>query len=610
MSAILDETKGSTGSVEFFQSPVENEPPPLEGLLEKTALVSPSEKQYDALCKDLQKRLKRGHGETIYEVGKGAAEGGLTPEELEASVATLGSMADTQECDCVQLRCRKEASGQVAEFLVRRRPQNDDFQEVRVAVVGNVDAGKSTLLGVLTHGELDNGRGFARQKLFRHKHEMESGRTSSVGNDILGFDSLGNVVNKPDAHAGQLDWMKICEESSKVITFIDLAGHERYLKTTIFGMTGHAPDFTMLMVGANAGIVGMTKEHLGLALALSVPVFVVVTKIDMCPTNVLQDTMRLLVKILKSPGCRKIPVIVHSPDDVVVCATNFVSERLCPIFKVSNVTGANLPLLRTFMNLLTTRMPGYLDDEPCEFQIDDTYSVPGVGTVVSGTTLKGVVRLNETLLLGPDLLGRFSPVQIKSIHRKRMPVHAGQTASFALKKQVRRSDIRKGMVLLSQNIVDPQSCWEFEGEILVLHHPTTISPRYQAMVHCGSIRQTATIVQMSTECLRTGDKALVHFRFIKNPEYVRPGMRMVFREGRTKAVGNVLRVLVSPGGPGAAGGKKPHHHPAKIQRGHHRGHQKPIQDTAGSQDQATRSQLQQTTSTNGDSTTTTRIDTS
>jgi GTPase len=36
----------------------------------------------------------------------------------------------------------------------------------------------------------------------------------------------------------------------------------------VFGMTGHVPDFGMLMVGANAGIVGMTKEHLGLALAL------------------------------------------------------------------------------------------------------------------------------------------------------------------------------------------------------------------------------------------------------------------------------------------------------------------------------------------------------
>lgn len=118
----------------------------------------------------------------------------------------------------------------------------------RVAVVGNVDAGKSTLLGVLTHGELDNGRGFARQKLFRHKHEIESGRTSSVGNDILGFDSEGNVVNKPDSHGGSLEWTKICEKSTKVITFIDLAGHEKYLKTTVFGMTGHLPDFCMLMV--------------------------------------------------------------------------------------------------------------------------------------------------------------------------------------------------------------------------------------------------------------------------------------------------------------------------------------------------------------------------
>lgn len=53
--------------------------------------------------------------------------------------------------------------------------------------------------------------------------------------------------------------MHICRASSKVITFIDLAGHEKYLKTTIFGMTGHAPDFCMLMVGANAGIIGMTK---------------------------------------------------------------------------------------------------------------------------------------------------------------------------------------------------------------------------------------------------------------------------------------------------------------------------------------------------------------
>lgn len=56
---------------------------------------------------------------------------------------------------------------------------------------------------------------------------------------------------------------------------------------------------------------------------------------------------------------------------------------------------------------------------------------------MSGTTLKGVIRLNDTLMLGPDPLGHFMPIAVKSIHRKRMAVkevRAGQTASFALKK--------------------------------------------------------------------------------------------------------------------------------------------------------------------------------
>lgn len=75
------------------------------------------------------------------------------------------------------------------------------------------------------------------------------------------------------------------------------------------------------------GVIGMTKEHLGLALALNVPVFVVVTKIDMCPPNVLQETLKLLQRILRSPGCRKIPVLVQNTDDVVTCAMNFTSER-------------------------------------------------------------------------------------------------------------------------------------------------------------------------------------------------------------------------------------------------------------------------------------------
>ena len=80
--------------------------------------------------------------------------------------------------------------------------------------------------------------------------------------------------------------------------------------------------------------------------------------------------------------------------------------------KVSNVTGENLDYLKMFMNLLSSRSPN-TDESPAEFQIDDTYSVPGVGTVVSGTNLKGTIRINDSLLLGPDPLGHFHPIAVK-----------------------------------------------------------------------------------------------------------------------------------------------------------------------------------------------------
>jgi GTPase len=71
-----------------------------------------------------------------------------------------------------------------------------------------VDAGKSTMLGVLVKGTLDDGRGKARVNLFRHKHEIESGRTSSVGMEIMGFDTTGNVVSST-VPGRKLTWEEI-----------------------------------------------------------------------------------------------------------------------------------------------------------------------------------------------------------------------------------------------------------------------------------------------------------------------------------------------------------------------------------------------------------------
>lgn len=72
---------------------------------------------------------------------------------------------------------------------------------------------------------------------------------------------------------------------------------------------------------------GTTKEHLGFALALGVPVFVVVSKVDQCRHILTERTVKQLEKILKSPGCKKIPVRIQSDDDAITCASNFDTEK-------------------------------------------------------------------------------------------------------------------------------------------------------------------------------------------------------------------------------------------------------------------------------------------
>ena len=142
-------------------------------------------------------------------------------------------------------------------------------KEVRVCVMGNVDSGKSTLVGVLTRCVKDDGRGSARNFIFNFKHEKESGRTSSIGIDIIGFKGENQIEYNLHSNKNQ-SWNNIVKEADKIITILDLCGHEKFLKTTLSGLTGLMPDYAMIVVGANMGIQRMTKEHLGVAFALKV----------------------------------------------------------------------------------------------------------------------------------------------------------------------------------------------------------------------------------------------------------------------------------------------------------------------------------------------------
>ncbi|KAJ3538012.1 hypothetical protein NM688_g6580 [Phlebia brevispora] len=425
-----------------------------------------------------------------------------------------------------------------AAYLLRLPPPSVMLTpEVRCAVVGNVDSGKSTTLGVLTRGALDDGRGRARVSLFRHKHEIESGRTSSVGMEILGFGPTGEPILPPSSHSTdpealrheKMSWEAISIEAAKIISFIDLAGHERYLKTTLYGLTSGAPSCVILIVGANAGLIGMSKEHLAIALALSVPVVVCITKIDMTPPNVLQETIKQVTRILKSPGCRKVPVFVNSTETAVEVSGVFAREKLCPIFQLSNVTGAGLDFLRKFLNLLPSSegdTEKFVVDQPLEYCITEVWSVPYVGTVVDGIVNAGRLKVGDAILFGPD---------------------SNDEANSCMELEVAR---------------------QFEGQVLILYHNTTLQRNYQvsactahrclpqrltvcgflllkAMLHCGAIRQTVRIIGMDHPqgILRTGDRATVTFEFISHPEFLKEGMKLLFREGKTKGLGVVTKLL-------------------------------------------------------------------
>lgn len=120
----------------------------------------------------------------------------------------------------------------------------------------------------------------------------------------MGFNEEKKQVEMERANATKnQSWSHIATNSKKLITFLDLCGHEKYLKTTMFGLVGLMPDYSMIIVGANMGVSRMTKEHLGISLALKVPIFIVITKVDIAPPEVFEATKDTLCKILRSSGC-------------------------------------------------------------------------------------------------------------------------------------------------------------------------------------------------------------------------------------------------------------------------------------------------------------------
>jgi len=470
---------------------------------------------------DIKTKLLEGQGEIIHEIHSNVEENlEKISKELNIKPNVLARVGDK------------------AEVLIRK-----DTIDLRICICGNVDAGKSTLLGVLTSGEKDNGRGYARLKIFKHRHEQETGRTSSVSYRSIGFDTDGNVMNYDKNTLRMVDKKQMIDNSSKLVTLYDLAGHEKYLKTTMFGISSSVPDYAMIVISANNGIQRMTKEHMCICLALKIPFFIVITRIDACPTNVYESTISSIEKIIKNPGIRKIPYYINSMEDVIITTKNLSQDKIVPIISVSNVTHERIDLVRKLLNLLPIRKSwNDVINEPSECVVDSMYQVPGVGCVLAGLVSKGCISVNDSLNLGPDVRGKYKQVQIRSIqingiNKKR--VEAGKVAAFNIVKH-KGFHISKGMVLLD-NTLPTIAVWEFQAEIKILYHSTTINIGYEPVINFGSIKQSAKIIKIEKDrSLRTGDKAIVTFKFKYKPEYILSGTKIILRENKTRGVGIVL----------------------------------------------------------------------
>lgn len=517
--------------------PAERESGPVEY---KSVLVNVGDDRIERLASQMKYRLFEGGGEAIYLLGVNddGSPRGLTPEEEAESLDTLRRVAESVGAS-IRVLDRRDYSGRViTRVLVRLSREEHPPSQINVIVVGNVDAGKSTTIGTLCYGSLDDGRGSNMRRVARFTHEILTGRTSSVAIRLLGFDLNGKPVNW--GLPNPLDEAQIYLSSKKIVSLVDVGGHERYLRTALRGVMSKFPDYAMLVVSANAGLQVMGREHLGVCLALKIPVFVVFTKIDMVSRETeegyFEETLNILRKLDKKP------FVIKTLDDVYDVVQAMPSGRIVPILRLSNTTGYGLEILTEFLNLLPPRKQwSELARKPLLAYITDIYDVRGVGTVIAVAIERGSISENSYYFLGPLRDGSWRKIKVKSIHVNRVPVsvaRAGEEATLAI-SEFKREEIEKGLVLAETPLHSSQS---IIADILVLKHPTTIKTGYQTVLHIHSIRAPVEFTWMEKEPMRTGDMGLVRLKFFKGPWYIEEGEEFILRDSRTRAIGTVYKI--------------------------------------------------------------------
>jgi len=495
------------------------------------------EERKQQLASQMKFKLESGKGKAVYIIGvtdKGIAKG-LTEIEFEETLVVLKNIASENNAELAKIEKFNENGKLIGRILITRNYKAGIKQHIILGICGHVSHGKSTLIANLMTGKPDKS-GKAWLYLNVLPHEIERGLSADLHYALYGF--KGSKVLHLKNPLDKKERAKIVQNAEKIISFVDTVGHEPWLRTTIRGLVGQNLDYGLLVVAANDGVTYLTKEHLGLLLAMNLPLIVCITKIDKVREKRIGEIEKEVEELLKFVG--RVPFNIKDEKDIAVIIDKL--EVTVPIIRTSAVTLEGYNLLNRLLSSLPEREKDL--EKPFLMFIDRVYKISGVGTVVSGTIRRGKLKAGSKLLLGPSSSSRFKEVKAKSIQMHYHPLEeadAGLVVGIAI-RGVKHDEVERGMILCDKEL-KPRIVKSFESEIFVLNHPTRIASGYEPIVHSDTIAQSVKFELLGKKYLKAGEEGKVRMSFKYKPEFVQVGDRFVFREGKTKGIGTITKII-------------------------------------------------------------------
>jgi elongation factor 1-alpha len=488
------------------------------------------------LAAQMRYTLEVGGGQAIYIIGvddNGKAVG-LSDIEFEETMNVLRAVAGETLATVDKVEKFGEDGKSIGRVLIVRKSKPAK-QHIIVASAGHVKAGKSTLIATLMTGRPDT-EGKSWLYMDTLPHEIEHGLSADLHFSLYGFKD-----GKPLHFKNPLDKKErgnVVATADKIVNFVDTVGHENWIKTTIRGLVGQSIDYGLLVVSADDGVTHITREHLGLLLAMDLPTVICLTKVDLASEEKVSAIESQIDDLLKNVG--RVPYAVRKESDIAVIVDKM--PTIVPILRTSSVTLQGFDLLNSMLAVLPERKKD--TGQSFLMFIDRSYNITGAGTVVSGTIKSGVLKPETELIIGPNDKGEFIPVKAKSIemHYHRLEeANAGLIVGVAL-RGIRFEDVRRGMILCDKTIA-PRAVRSMEAEVMVLNHPTRIASGYEPILHINTISETVRLVLKGKSYMKAGESGKVEMSFRYGPQFVREGDKFVFREGKTKGIGTVTKIL-------------------------------------------------------------------